>query len=801
MNRAVLSILFVLMLLSPASALGMLKVQVIPKDPAAGEEVKIIVTTAIKNEPVAGAKIYIKSDVLGKTLIGETDSNGELRYIFEEPGTYMIGVEKEGYASIPVESGEVVAVKPKGSLRLTVTEVEVVEEQGKVKQVTNIYVTANGNPVEGAEVYANDEFIGYTDSNGLLTYKFESGVYVITAKKTGYLQAAGFSLNVNEEELREKLGERVEEVRERLPPIMAMKDLHPKYFVTGDDESYTVSAIICDEKGLKHAKLLYSTDGENWREAESSINTLPSTDILKFKVTPPQIYEVKGTIPPQKAGTVVFYKFVAEDEDGNKAESPSGMYFVVDDESNLRIVIVDPWVKLWLLKLNAENYSDAASKMISYGIEAKWLSKAHEEAEKAKNFDLIKRHYWERLGKYNFIIVNPDEIEEALVFEPRVFILSNLLLSQWVVPHELIEYARENNAGIIATHGTIFDQVAWTGDTREQAKEIGARKHVGDDPDVYSSDDETIALLLGLKLSPAVEYARDQIAETLCKSSDPRVKAAGRALGSTPLHPIYVPFSGKMKVEENHEVVKGLGEEFEITVPSAHEKRFKAYTAFGWQYMLPAEKVRVAKERAKIAKGSAREIYEELSDFAGVYGSRRADVDAMLSSLDSKLFDSILNLSTEDGKIRTKIEGKEVEFYSGRVKPVIEFFRKYMPVKVVAISDDCLAGVIVHDEWFREDGIRAVYMTFETEASGDDAAWKLMENSVTWASNFEYRAQEVTEEMMALLNEMESEASAGTAAATETSTPVTKPVEEVPGFDAILAIIGILAVSYLSRRS
>jgi len=135
-SKIVLSILLVLLFLSPASALGMLKVTVIPKDPTVGEEVRIVVTTAVTNEPVAGAKVYIKSDVLGKTLIGETDSIGELRYVFEEPSTYMIGVEKEGYASIPVESGEVVVVKPKGVLELTVTEVEVVEEQGKVKQVT-----------------------------------------------------------------------------------------------------------------------------------------------------------------------------------------------------------------------------------------------------------------------------------------------------------------------------------------------------------------------------------------------------------------------------------------------------------------------------------------------------------------------------------------------------------------------------------------------------------------------------------------------------------------------------------------
>lgn len=258
-------------LLFPANALGMLKVTVMPKEPTAGEEVKILVTTALTNEPVAGVKVYIMSDILAKTLVGETDSNGELRYTFEELRTYTIGVEKEGFASIPVESGEVVVVKPKGSLELTVTEVKVVKEQGKLKQVVNIHVTADGKPVK-AEVYANDKLLGYTNSNGLLIYEFEPGIYVIVAKKTGYLPATGFTLNVNEEELKRKLEEKVEEVREKLPPIVLMKDLHPKYFVVGDDEIYEVSAVICDDKGLKYAKLLYSMDGTSWKEKRKVVS-------------------------------------------------------------------------------------------------------------------------------------------------------------------------------------------------------------------------------------------------------------------------------------------------------------------------------------------------------------------------------------------------------------------------------------------------------------------------------------------------------------------------------------------------
>jgi len=104
------------------------------------------------------------------------------------------------------------------------------------------------------------------------------------------------------------------------------------------------------------------------------------------------------------------------------------MYFVVDDENSLRIVTVDPWVKLWLFKLNAEKYADIIKNITSY--RAEWLSKVYDKAKKAKKFDLIKRHYWEKLGKYNFIIVDPDEVEKSPSFKPKVFNLSNLLLSQ-----------------------------------------------------------------------------------------------------------------------------------------------------------------------------------------------------------------------------------------------------------------------------------------------------------------------------------------------------------------------------------
>ncbi|MHC1579797.1 MAG: PGF-CTERM sorting domain-containing protein, partial [Candidatus Alkanophagales archaeon] len=141
----------------------------------------------------------------------------------------------------------------------------------------------------------------------------------------------------------------------------------------------------------------------------------------------------------------------------------------------------------------------------------------------------------------------------------------------------------------------------------------------------------------------------------------------------------------------------------------------------------------------------------------------------------------------------------ELEFEAGSAKPVVELFKKYMP-EGVAISDDCLAGVVVHDEWFREDGVRAVYITFEAEASSDDAAWNLMENSIVWASEFKYRAQEVTKEVAELVEEMKGK---GAAAATPTPMPSPTPPTPTPtpGFEAVLAIAGLSAACLMMLRS
>ena len=66
-----------------------------------------------------------------------------------------------------------------------------------VGEEITIIVTAEGKPIEGADVSANRIWIGKTDSNGQLKYTFtETGPVLLTAEKPGYLPAAEFTLRI-----------------------------------------------------------------------------------------------------------------------------------------------------------------------------------------------------------------------------------------------------------------------------------------------------------------------------------------------------------------------------------------------------------------------------------------------------------------------------------------------------------------------------------------------------------------------------------------------------------------------------
>jgi uncharacterized membrane protein len=64
-------------------------------------------------------------------------------------------------------------------------------------------------------------------------------------------------------------------------------------------------------------------------------------------------------------------------------------------------------------------------------------------------------------------------------------------------------------------------------------------------------------------------------------------------------------------------------------------------------------------------------------------------------------------------------------------------------VKIVALSPNGLAGIVVHDKFWDLQGYRAVYISFEVEAARGGVAEKILVNAVEWVKKWRYR--DVTE--------------------------------------------------------
>ncbi len=548
-------------------------------------------------------------------------------------------------------------------------------------------------------------------------------------------------------------GKIVEEAEAKVPPIVLLTEFYPDYFVVGDDESFEIEAVVVDNTQLREVSLLYKVDNQPWREvsAEFVSGILPNhlkEAIGKYVQIPTgtQGY-YKAEIPAQSAGSFVRYKFKAVDVDGNEMESTEGMYFVVDDESSTKVMVVDPSMKLWWVKENLLHFKNLTEHFASYMISSDVMENYRKLGSKLDKYSayVVQRHHWEFLAKrYNMIVVDHEEMEDALdSFKPDVVVLSNIWLGDWdLADHgmdELVDYIRENHAGVIATHGTLYDQLVWDECSRKDAEKVGARGQVGDVPDVYIyPDEETIALTLGLYPMPLFEYLRDQAAESLCKSPETLEQAAGRTLGSTPLAVPYVPFSGSLIIEERHPIVEGLPEKFNIRIPSAYnEMGIDAYTTVGWQYVLPANITKVVQERSEIAKEKAKDFLRKVASYYEEITGNPAAYEGMLRGVEGKAGVALAQMRiSPELEASFTVDKKTISLELD--ERVVERIIDKLPVKTVVLSDDMLAGIVVNDEWYRPDGHRSVYFSFEVEASDSEVSEKLMTNAVEWAKGWEY---------------------------------------------------------------
>lgn len=507
------------------------------------------------------------------------------------------------------------------------------------------------------------------------------------------------------------------------PSLVILGNPYPKYFSIPEGEEYTAYFYVIEDLDIEEVTFYYRVNYGEWQtravktatinENEEMYNSIVSRIYNRSAII--RTFYGKATIPAQKAGSVVEFKVVVKDKEGHISESIIGKYFVVNP-SGKHVLIVDPSVREELFLEGAESVELLVNATEVYPVD---LSDYKEELDKVKPFlnnsRFLKRHHWEYLAQYyNITIVSPEELATALKeVQPRVVILSNLWLKRWEIPdiQGLIKYLRENNAGIIATHGTLFDGSVYDG---EKLIHMGPISHIGTF-DAYEK--ESLATLLGFELLPVVEEAKKESAEK-----------GNYAIFEIPTILPFVPSSEKV-------IIKNIGL---IKSVSSLEFSNETDSAFGWQYILPSESLKFARDAIREKKRLEQDkILEFFSLQERIFGYSKPARG--IYALDFPLVDALRTLSFTDDEVRIQIGGTPVILTPDR--PIIERVRLLSAinkdiVSIDAISKDYLSSIITRDEKHRGDGIRSAYISFEIEAGGEEELLAL-KDIVEWASNFE----------------------------------------------------------------
>jgi len=507
------------------------------------------------------------------------------------------------------------------------------------------------------------------------------------------------------------------------PALVILGNPYPQHFSIPEGEEYTAYFYIVDDFGVEEMKLYYRVNKGEWKprlihiapinENEEIYNSIASR--IQNKSAGLWGFYGKATIPEQKAGNIVEFKVVVKDKEGHSSESITGKYLVINP-SKKRVLIVDPSVKERTFLEGLSNIELLINTTEVYPID---LNDYKEELEKVQPFRLypqfLKEHHWEYLAKYyNLAIISPKELSNTLKeFRPEVIILSNLWLKRWEVPdiQGLINYLRQNNAGLIVTHGTLFDGVVYEGDKPTQ---IGTLSHIGSF-DAYEKD--SLATLLGLELLPVAEEIREEMA-----------RKGKYAVAEIPAIVPFVPSKGTLLIKNTNTIKTTPTIEF----PNGTN------TAFGWQYLLPSESLNFAREKIRETKSREK---EKILDFfilqREIFG--HSNPSQGIFALDFPLLNGLISLKITDDEIMGQIGPTIVTLTPDQ--QIVERVRLINAInkdiaRLDAFSSDYLSAVITRDEKHRGDGIRSVYVSFEIEAGGEQELLAL-KDIVEWASNFE----------------------------------------------------------------
>jgi len=598
------------------------------------------------------------------------------------------------------------------------------------------------------------------------------------------------------------------EVGRRLPPLLfasvyeALDDprligetlgLGPRGWRVGAYEDQKIIIVAIDNEGVENVSFEYSVSGGVWSDLtvtedplissfEDLIDKLDDTFRLINSIMPDMsLRETKAfidiynaVIPGQPAGNYVMFKAEAIDMDGNKATSPRGFYFSVNQATDTRVLVVDPHIKLWVLQENLNQLVKNFRVQCEYELPSDILdnmTSVSRATEAVNKYGITPFHHWELLGKnYELYVAWPNEEVADLLksrveggYEPDVIILSNLAVGlnetgaskSWSwdlqdlgVQDDLIRYVKEKHAGLIATHGTLSDWVVWDSPEPNEHYKVRCRGHIGETIKNIV-DEDTIAALLGVPELALWEFVRDKVAYALC--ADPYTEPLGLLVGSIPLQVTHIPFNGLMKTTPE---VENLGweipDEFTVEVPSVYnEFNIPAYTQIGWQLAMPRALTYNAWRSAEGSRVLTKRIYGKLSGLVENITTGMCIAERVMEHTDSSLryglrnfYRSLATANISDTKFSMTVNIPDLGKNITLNVDLGEAFHKllqFLPVKIISVSKDGLAGIVVNDRYWDRDGHRSVYFSFEVEAAEGDVAEQLLTQAVEWTRQWKFK--------------------------------------------------------------
>jgi hypothetical protein len=570
--------------------------------------------------------------------------------------------------------------------------------------------------------------------------------------------------------------------------------LAPPGWVAGAGREVKVVTVALDDKGVSNVELEYSVSGGAWEstslenmasqldDARNQVNDWLSRVEAAVKTIKPDFSLPRlgvnlkvelGVIPGQQAGHYVFFRASARDNAGHTVRSLLGLYYTANINSPTRILIVDPGIKLWVLKNNTMELVETISRQVSYELPDKAL-------EIMRNYSIVQKmleyhgppffHYWNSLGRdYNLYIGYPGgRLSDVLeTFKPHVIILSNLYLGlnttrvlNWDlrdhgVLDQIVRYVKQNHAGIIATHGVLSDWIIWSTDCSTKIK-VGSRGHVGSDiSDLNPIEEKTIAAILGLSELALWEFARDSLAMLICSGAlvvagVPVPPEVGALVGSTPLLIPYTPFSGVLNITREAQYAGwNISGEITVNIPEASNVfGFNAYTTVGWQLALPRAVAYVAwdqlwgvRDRASNAINRYALLVENATGRFASRGDLYSYIDSAMNKWIREWYRALVSSRIKQGIFTMNVSLPQgvLEYNISLPSTALEKLSQKLPVKVIAVSNDGLAGIVIHDKYWDQNGYRAVYFSFELEASNDPITSTLLKQAVEWVLRWEYK--------------------------------------------------------------